>query len=154
MTQLRWSQVPFKNKSRNNRGTGIYMQLISLIQMWCFERFGTIRKILKTWKTPMQKYHFYFTKNNTHSWVFFTFLKFYKWHQIAQSVSNILLSQEQLCTATNPSVTRSHQNLMFKQKTHFFGTSQHFKRSRPLRNLLKYNKIWDALHDLVPFVWF
>ena len=27
-----------------------------------------------------------FTKNNTPPWVFFTFLKLYKWYQIAQSV--------------------------------------------------------------------
>ena len=28
----------------------------------------------------------YFTKSNTPTWVFFTFLKMYKWYQIAQGI--------------------------------------------------------------------
>ena len=31
-----------------------------------------------------------FTKSNTPSWVFFTFSKFYKWYQIAQSITYII----------------------------------------------------------------
>ena len=32
---------------------------------------------------------FNFTKSNTSPWVFFTFLKLYKWYQIAQSISYV-----------------------------------------------------------------
>ena len=32
------------------------------------------------------KFQAYFTKSNTPSWVFFTFLKLYKWYQIAQRI--------------------------------------------------------------------
>ena len=42
----------------------------------------------------MDKYYFQkiakaynFPKSNTPPWVFFTFLKLYKWHQIAQSIT-------------------------------------------------------------------
>ena len=31
-----------------------------------------------------------FTKSNTPPWVFFTFLKLYKWYQIAQRITHIL----------------------------------------------------------------
>ena len=31
-----------------------------------------------------------FTKSNTPSWVFLTFLKFYKWYQIAQNITYVL----------------------------------------------------------------
>ena len=31
-----------------------------------------------------------FTKSNTRPWIFFTFLKLYKWYQIAQSITNVL----------------------------------------------------------------
>ena len=30
-----------------------------------------------------------FTKSNTPPWMFFTFLKFYKWYQIAQNITNV-----------------------------------------------------------------
>ena len=54
-----------------------------------------------------------FTKSNTHPWVFFTFLKLYKWHQIAQrttylgkTVLPLLLNGSLtmlLCSHLNPS---------------------------------------------------
>ena len=40
-----------------NRINGQYQALIAP-NMWCFARFGTICRILKTWKTPMEECHF------------------------------------------------------------------------------------------------
>ena len=67
---------------------------LSRNEMRCFLRFGTIFTILKTWKTPIEEC--YFTKSNTSPRVFFTFLKLYKWFQIAKSISDD--SDAQLCT--------------------------------------------------------
>ena len=63
--------------------------------MWCFARFGIICTILKTWKTPMEECHFWwscrvkacnFTKSNTPPCMFFKFSKLYKWYRIAPRI--------------------------------------------------------------------
>ena len=54
-----------------------------------FARFGTIWTIQKTWKIPhggvLKACNF--TRSSTSPWMFFTFLKFYKWFQIAQHIT-------------------------------------------------------------------
>ena len=74
----------------------IYLPLDIFHNMRRFARFGTIWSILKNMKNTnrgllllvqLQSEACNFTKSNTPSWVFFTFLKFYKWYQIVQSIS-------------------------------------------------------------------
>ena len=56
--------------------SGVLIVHISLVfsgnfeYLWCFARFDTICSIQKTWKHPWRD----FSKSNTTSWVFFTFL--------------------------------------------------------------------------------
>ena len=56
------------------------LQLHYQSHLWCFARFGTIRTIHKTWKTPMGECYFYFTKSNSSPWVFFIFFKLCTWY--------------------------------------------------------------------------
>ena len=71
--------------------------LITKLNKWCFARFGTICTIQKCGKDPWTSDTFSkvagwkFTKSITLPWVFFMFLRLYKWYQITQSVSNTSL---------------------------------------------------------------
>ena len=67
----------------------------------CFARFSTILIISKKRKNTyegvlllikLQALACNFTKSNTSPWVYFTFFKLYKWNQIAQSISMIVLN--------------------------------------------------------------
>ena len=55
----------------------------ALNQMWRFVRFGTICAIGKTWKTPMEE-----CSKVTLLHGCFPHLEFYKWYQIAQSITH------------------------------------------------------------------
>ena len=73
--------------------------LLSVEQMWCVVRFGTTCNLKYVKSThggvlllvKLQASACNFTKSNTPPWVFFTFLKLYKWYQIAQRITNSLL---------------------------------------------------------------
>ena len=63
--------------------------------MWCVARFDTICSIKKREKHPrssvnlvkLQSSACIVTKSNIPPWVFFTFLKLYKWYQTAPSIT-------------------------------------------------------------------
>ena len=55
--------------------------------MWCVARFCTICTILKIVKNTHGGVHFFKTKSDTPTWVFFTFFKLYKWYKIAQCIT-------------------------------------------------------------------
>ena len=62
-----------------------------------------------------------FTKSNNPPWVFFTFSKFYKWHQIAQTISNALSINSHPSNPTSPFnvTTQTDGNYFFKKwKSH------------------------------------
>ena len=69
--------------------------LKKIINKKCFAQFDTICTIQKREKHPWRNATFgkerllacNFTKSNTPPWVFFTFLKLYKWYQIAQNIT-------------------------------------------------------------------
>ena len=65
------------------------------VNMWCFARFVIICTFKKHEKHPWRSVTFSkacnFTKSNGPLWVFFTFLKLFKWYQIAQSITCIQL---------------------------------------------------------------
>ena len=46
------------------------------------------------------RFQAYFTKSNTPSWVFFTFLKLYKWYQIAQGILGKLTARDKVVLHT------------------------------------------------------
>ena len=85
----------FKKSGKNLHSSNIfvngsYEQISRHIHNWCAVRFGTIYTISKTWKRHggvllLET----LLKCNTPSWVFFAFLKWYKWYQIAQRITCI-----------------------------------------------------------------
>ena len=57
----------------------LYEKTVHLWILWCFMRFGKKRE------KPMEECHFHLS--SIPPWVFFTFFKLYKWHQIKQNIT-------------------------------------------------------------------
>ena len=73
-----------EKKTMEERCWNLQLYINNTLQ--CFSRFF---KIVQMVLNPV-KHHIYWsvtTKSNTPSWVFFTFLKLYKWYQIARSIT-------------------------------------------------------------------
>ena len=125
--------------------------------IWDFARFSTIVTFLETWKRVTSR-KVAGTKNNTPSWVVFTFLKLYRWSRIAgiyqesfvEKFSSIRFQEEKLTSnffqATWKQRCMQTKNYCKKQipKRSFTwqswnGGKQYFqsKHSRHLRDRLK-----------------
>ena len=96
----------------------------------CSARFGTICTNWKTWKNTRGGVLFLvkllasacnFPESNTPPWLFFTFLKLYKWYQIAQSIT--YLSKNTVLGFSTACFSNGHPPYPSRKILHFFAWS-------------------------------
>ena len=109
--------------------------------MRCFAQFRTICTVLKMWKTPMEGCYILacnLTKSNAPPWVFFTFLKLYKWYHIVQRIKN--KSAPFLCNAIESVFV--HWNALAFQIFNFCLSVKSFHRALYLLNSSRPDPQW------------